>query len=392
MQPSLARQNAILLGLCQFCYMAATATGISFSGLVGMRLASDAAWATLPYLLITACTALLTLAMGPLISRTGYRATFVLGVLAGAVGGLVSVLALWWSSFALFCLGAPLQGFYQATALYYRYAAAEGAAGQDKGTAMAWVLSGGILAALVGPWLAGSTLDALPQVRYGGSFIGVAVVASLSLLPLALARLPRPAAPTADPQAAAGVRPKLTPQAWGGLFACAGGYALMMFMMVASPLAIAACGFTPVHAASVIQWHMLGMFAPSLVTGRLIGRWGAVPVALAGSALYLAAAALALAGLTLNHFHISLLLVGLGWNLLYMSGSTLIAQSPAPLRQRLLPLNEFLTFGAVAVAAGVAGWLHQTLGWQAVALSTLGLTLGLTLAAWLLWRRAVVQS
>ncbi|TJZ78727.1 MFS transporter [Chitiniphilus eburneus] len=387
MKPAFARQNAWLLGLCQFCYMAATATGISFSGLVGARLAPWPALATVPYLLITASTALATLVVPRLIARLGYRKVFALGAVIGLLGGMTCVAALFAQSFALFCLAAPLQGFYQATSLYYRYAAAESAPDAHKGSAMAWVLSGGILAAFAGPLLGGYAVDRIPGVLYAGSFIGMALMALLALLPLALTRLPAP-----PPVVAAAERPRwrdvlAAPPAMGGILACAGGYALMMFMMVASPLAIAGCGFTPVHAASVIQWHMLGMFAPSLITGRLIARFGAPRIAVAGGLLNLVACVMALAGLTLNHFHLSLLLVGLGWNLMYMGGSTLIAQSPPAARARLQSANELFTFCLVALAAGLAGWVYQALGWYAVARIALGLTLGLGVAALWLTRR-----
>ncbi|WP_353328210.1 MFS transporter [Chitiniphilus shinanonensis] len=316
-----------------------------------------------------------------------YRRVFALGAVLGMAGGLVCVTALYLQSFALFCLAAPFQGFYQATALYYRYAAAEGAPDAHKGSAMAWVLSGGILAAFAGPLLGGYAVDRVPHVLYAGSFLGMASMALLALLPLALARLPAPPPLVAPAERTPWREVLATPRALGGMLGCAGGYGLMMFMMVASPLAIAGCGFTPLHAASVIQWHMLGMFAPSLVTGRLIARFGAGRVAWAGGVLNLAACALALGGLTLNHFHASLLLVGLGWNLMYMGGSTLIAQSPPAARARLQSANELLTFSVVAAAAGLAGWVYQALGWYAVAGIALGLTLALGAAAALLVRR-----
>ncbi|WP_148714675.1 MFS transporter [Chitinolyticbacter meiyuanensis] len=387
-----SRQNAILLGLCQFCYMAATAVGISFAGLVGARLAPDPAWATVPYLLITVSTTVATLWLPRLIGRHGYRRLFASGALAGAASGTISVLALHAGSFWLFCLASPLQGCYQASALYYRYAAAETASDRDKGSAMAWVLSGGIFAAFAGPLLASHAATAVPGVPYAGSFAAVIAIALLALLPIMVARLPSP--PTASGldrlNLAAALR---APGAKAGMLACAGGYALMMFLMVATPLAVTGCGFGHAAAASVIQWHMLGMFAPSLVTGRLIARFGAGRVAAAGGVLMLLACLLALAGLTLLHFHLSLTLVGLAWNLMYMGGSTLVSQTSPAARARLQSANEFLTFGCTAVAAGLAGWVYQVQGWYAVAQwAMVLLALMAVFAGWLGWRSRVVYA
>ncbi len=386
-----SRQNAILLGLCQFCYMAATAVGISFAGLVGRQLAPDPAWATLPYLLITASTAIATLGLPRQIVAWGYRRLFALGALSGVASGMVSVAALYAGSFWLFCLAAPLQGYYQATTLYYRYAAAETAAEADKGSAMAWVLSGGIFAAFAGPMLAGRAVSAVPGVPFAGSFAAVAALTLLALIPIALARLPQSASNAHT--VSVSVRQALAmPGAIEGVLACVGGYALMMFLMVATPLAVAGCGFGPGGAASVIQWHMLGMFAPSLVTGRLITRYGPRHIAMAGAGVMLIACVLALSGLTLAHFHVALTLVGLGWNLMYMGGSTLIAQVPAPERTRLQAVNEFTTFGCVASAAGAAGWVYQAQGWYAVAQWSLGLLAALAVATIVLSRRQAAYA
>jgi MFS family permease len=138
-------------------------------------------------------------------------------------------------------------------------------------------------------------------------------------------------------------------------------------VMIASPLAMSGCGYHPQDAASVIQWHLLGMFAPSLITGKLIARFGAQKIALTGTAILLTGCALALMGTTLNVFHFSLLTVGIGWNFMYMGGSTLLTQiADIGLRSRLQSINEFVTFSFITFISGLTGWLYESLGWQAI--------------------------
>jgi MFS family permease len=148
---------------------------------------------------------------------------------------------------------------------------------------------------------------------------------------------------------------------------CTSGYAMMGMVMIASPLAMSGCGYHPQDAASVIQWHLLGMFAPSLVTGKLIARFGAQTIALAGIVILLSGCLLALTGTSLNIFHFALLIVGIGWNFMYMGGSTLLTFiEDIGLRSRLQSINEFITFSCITLISGLTGWLYESLGWQAM--------------------------
>ncbi len=355
-------RNAALLGLCQFLLMASASVGISYNGLVGQQLAHSTALATLPFLSMTATTALLTLYLPAVLARLGYQRLFLAGAALGILGSLLAALAVWLGVFWLFCAAGLLLGAFQASALYYRFAAAESVAAPHKSTAIAWVLNGGILAALLGPILAGHSLHWF-AVDYLGSYLAVALLVVLALPIVLCVRLPaRQPMPSAELPSVAQVL--AYPQARVAIIFCAGSYAMMMLVMLASPLAMSHCGFAAGDAASVIQWHLLGMFAPSLLTGKLIARYGALAVAVAGAAILILGCIVALLGLALAHFHWALMLVGVGWNLMYMGGSTLVTQVPeANLRARLQSLNEFVTFAVMTLTAGAAGVLYQELGW-----------------------------
>lgn len=377
--------SAICLGLCQFLFMASVAVGIAFNSLVGKQLAPDPSLATLPFLGMMGATAALTLFMPKGLSRLGYRGVFILGAGVGALGCALATYSIWFEHFALFCLAGALIGVYQASALYYRFAAADAVDGPLKSTAIAWVLSGGIAAALIGPMIGKNFLHSLP-VEYTGAYLAAMVLCLLAMPVFAFAPLPkRQAAPSAP--VAWWPLPKIAVQA---MLFCTVGYCLMLMVMLASPLAMAGCGFHAGDAASVIQWHLLGMFAPSLMTGKWIARWGAPAVAWTGVAILAVGCAVALASTSLLAFHAALFVVGVGWNFMYMGGSTLLTLIPdAPLRAKLQAINEFCTFTSVTLASGLTGWVYAQLGWQAILIMGITLLAGLFAAQWA--RKPAVQ-
>ncbi len=354
---------AVILGLCQFLFMAAIAVGISFNALVGKALAPSPSLATLPMFFMMGSTALLTLQMPKILAHFGYRKSFLIGALAGAVGGVLAVVANVTHSFSVFCVAGFFMGIYQASAMYYRFAAADAVTLERKSSAIAWVLNGGILAALFGPLIGSYSLHFF-NVDYVGSYAATGLLALLALPLLFFVPLSARNAAVAIPKFSI---KSINFHIFSAMLFCTAGYAVMGMVMLASPLAMSGCGYHPQDAASVIQWHLLGMFAPSLITGKLIARFGAQKIALLGTAILLGGCALALLGTSLSVFHFALLIVGVGWNFMYMGGSTLLTHIPdAGLRSRLQSINEFMTFACITVISGLTGWLYDALGWQAI--------------------------
>lgn len=379
-------KNPVLLGLCQFLLMVSASVGLSYNGLVGESLAASPAFATLPFLTMSATTALLVLILPAIFARLGYQWTFALGAALGVLSSLLAAAAIGLHSFILFCAAGILLGCYQSSALYYRFAAADSVDGPHKSTAIAWVLNGGILAALLGPILASHSLHWFP-LDYLGSYLAVAALGLLALPLIACLRLPQRQAVSSS--AAVPLASLLkAPRALTAILFCAGSYALMMLVMLASPLAMHGCGFAAQDAASVIQWHLLGMFVPSLLTGKLIARYGAAVIAYIGCAILILGCGIAVSGISLMHFHWALMLVGVGWNFMYIGGSTLITQADISIRPRLQSINEFITFAVTSVTAGATGWMYHHLGWKP--LLQLAVVLVLLLCAFVLvdqWRK-----
>ncbi|CAG4890881.1 MFS transporter [Paraburkholderia gardini] len=365
------RRGARVLAVCQALYTSSVSIDLTLTGLVGYTLADDKALATLPFSLITVAAALTTIFASFLMARVGRRAGFVLGAGVGAAGGAISVYAIFHHSFWAFCAGTATVGVFQAFAQYYRLAAADAVGGEAKGRAISTVLAGGVFAAVAGPALAAWSRDWLAPVAFAGSYALVTVFGLLSIVLLALFyrdHVPAhaSAAVTAEP-----ARPLgdivLQPVFLAALANNALGYAVMMFVMTATPIAALACGHTIGDGARIIQWHLVGMFAPSFFTGRLIRRFGVLRVIGVGIVLSALCAVIALRSTDLPHFYAALACLGVGWNFMFVGGSTLLSQSYRPSeRAKTQATSEFTTFAFSALGSLFAGQLLAHFGWAVI--------------------------
>jgi predicted MFS family arabinose efflux permease len=360
-------RNVLVLAACQGLYLSASSIQVALSGIVGATLAPDKLLATLPFSLITAMTAATTIPASLLMARLGRRAGFVLGALLGGTGGAISTAAIFAQSFPAFCLGNALMGCFQAVAQYYRFAAADAAEAKAKSRAVSWVMAGGVAAAVLGPEISHRTKDLFAPVAFAGSYLAISVLAGLSILLLSFLVLPPP--PSAA--AAQGGR-RLAEIARQPAFIAAVannvlGYAAMVFIMTATPLAAVACGHSSDDAIGIIRLHLIGMFGPSFFTGSLIARYGVTRILTLGSGLLLLSAAVSLAGVALVNFWVALALLGLGWNFMYVGGTTLLTAAYRPEeRAKTQAASEFITFGVVALSSLVSGGVLGRFGWGAV--------------------------
>jgi MFS family permease len=361
---------ARVLAVCQALYTSSVSIDLTLTGLVGYTLADDKALATLPFSLITVAAALTTIFASFLMARVGRRAGFVLGAGVGALGGAVSVWAIFHHSFWAFCAGTATVGVFQAFAQYYRLAAADAVGLEGKSRAISTVLAGGVVAAVCGPLLAAWSKDWLAPVAFAGSY---ALVTGFGLLSIALlALLYRDAAPIVNTTATHEAARPLGEIVRQPIFAAALannalGYAVMMFVMTATPIAAVACGHTIGDGAAIIQWHLVGMFAPSLFSARLIKHFGVLRVIGAGIVLSGLCGVLALRSTDLPHFYAALACLGVGWNFMFVGGSTLLAQSYRPSeRAKTQATSEFTTFAFSALGSLFAGQLLARFGWVTI--------------------------
>lgn len=359
------KKNVFLLAAAQAMFMTCGSLLVATSALVGYRLTPDKTLATLPLGLQMLANMLTSIPASMLMQRIGRRAGFLLGSTLGMLGTGLSAYAILHDSFALFALGAFLGGIFASFANYYRFAAADTATEDYRSTAISYVLAGGVIAAFIGPNLARWSGDWL-AAPFAGSYLALSAILVLSFITLLFLDIPRPAFDLhhgGRPLAQIVRQPVFIVAVIGGMF----GYGTMTLVMSATPLAMHAHSHAFSDTAFVIEWHVLGMFAPSFFTGRLIHRFGALQIMLLGALLDGACVLVNLTGTSVAHFWLALFLLGVGWNFLFIGATTLLTETYTPREKaKTQALNDFLVFSSVAFAALSAGALHERLGWRAV--------------------------
>lgn len=340
-------------------------TMAAVSGLAGLAFASDPANATLPVTCYVVGGALSTFSISMLMAKLGRRAGFRVGAATGVAGALLGAWAAQSHSFELLCVGTFVLGIAAAFSQYYRFAAAEVAPLEFRSRAVSWVLSGGIVGAIVGP--EGSRFTkGLTAEPFVGSFVSLAVLAAVAFLLIGVLHLPQA---TVRQAVEPGLWRRLLrrPPFWGAVISAVVGYAVMLFLMTATPIAMHQCHHGYDDTARVIEWHVLGMFVPSFFTGSLIQRFGVRRMIAIGALLNLACAAVNLSGTTVAHFWVALALLGVGWNFMFIGGTTLLTTAASADEQPLAQgINESLTLFSNAIASGLAGYLLHRVGWQAM--------------------------
>jgi len=362
------RRNVIILAICQALSMSGSSLVMTISALAGKMLAGDPALATVPMAVQFLVTMMSTVPASLLMGRVGRKIGFCVGQTFGITGAALSCWALFEGSFNWFVVGGALLGVHNAFWQYYRFAAADTAGPEFRAKAISYVLTGGVLAAVIGPQISKSTFDLFDPIQFAGGYVGVIALSTLTIVLLQMIRIPKPPKPSADAPAG---RPMLEiarqPVFMVAVLSSMVGYATMTFIMQATPLAMQICGFGFTDTATIIQWHVLAMFAPSFFTGHLIKRIGVINVILIGTLCNFFAMAVNFSGVDFSNFWAGLMLLGVGWNFMFIGGTTLVTEAYRPEEQsRVQAFNDLLVFGCVATAAFGSGYLQAKFGWLAV--------------------------
>jgi MFS family permease len=361
-----AQRNVLILASAQGLAVTGTIMVTTASALVGHLLAADKSLATLPIALQFTATMAVTIPASLLMARIGRRAGFILGASTQMVGAGCAAYAIVQGSFLLFCLSGLLLGMANATSQYYRFAAADAADAKFKPKAISFVLTGGVAAAVFGPEMATLTRDYLPLYPFAGLFLFICGLSVVNMAVLGFLKIPKP--PRSHfgggrPMGQIIAQPVFIVAAFGGMIA----YGVMVLVMTATPLAMAACNYAFNDSAFVIQWHVLGMFAPAFFTGHLISRFGVLTVMQVGVVLLIGSIAASITGISIPHFWVGLVLLGVGWNFLFVGATTLLTEAYLPEEKaKVQAINDFLVFGASAAGSFAAGHLLHTVGWEAV--------------------------
>jgi predicted MFS family arabinose efflux permease len=386
-------RNLWLLALCQGLFLTNNVTFIAINGLVGFSLAPFGWMATLPVRGYVVGGALST----PLVAKSqahfGRRTSFQIGLAVALFSAGLAAWAVADRNFWLLVSATVIAGYYSANGQLYRFAAAELSLPDFREKAVSLVLAGGLIGAVVGPNLAARSRS-LTETPFVGAYLVLAGVALLAMALMAFIVFPPP--PVAHAGAQGGRPLNIIMRQPGFMVACisaALGYGVMNLLMAATPLAMQQCGLGFDDVALVLEWHVIGMFAPGFFTGNLIKRFGTLSVMAVGLLLNLACIAVALTGVQLHQFTIALLLLGVGWNFLFTGSTTLALGAYRPEeKDRAQAAINFCVFAVMALTSFASGALVTTQGWNLLNLGSLvpvGLT-GLALA-WLALQRRQLQ-
>jgi predicted MFS family arabinose efflux permease len=308
---------------------------------------------------------------------------------------MAGAFAAWWAmnqaSLLMLCLATFITGLYSAFAASLRFAAADAADAWRptfKARAISLVLTGGIVGGVIGPEISKWSRTWLPT-QFAGSYLTLAGFALLSLLLAQWLRLPagaQAAQAAADPRPARPLAEILRqPACWTAIVTAAFAYGIMNLLMVATPLAMEVCKHPYALAALVLEWHVIGMFAPGLFTGSVIQRFGVLPIIVTGCALMLACSLVALTGVDLMQFLVALTLLGVGWNFMYTGATTLITGAYRPSeKNRVQGFMDLCVFTTMVTSSAASGAMLLVNGWSVLNLLALPfVVLVLGCALWL---------
>ena len=378
------KRNVFLLAFSQAVLMTGTSLMITTSALVGMQLAPSAALATVPLGVQFLAMMFSTFPASFLMKRVGRRLGFMFSAVLGFCGAGICTYAIFSSSFMLFALGSFFLGVFNGFGQFYRFAAADVATAEYRSRAISWVLAGGVIAAFIGPNLARFTRDSL-SIPFAGSYAALLGVYILSLLIAALLSIPKPSDEERHGEARSLISIASQPSYFVAVISAIVGYGVMNLVMTATPLAMEAYQHPFADTAFVIQWHILGMFIPSFFTGHLIKRFGVLNIMLIGAALLICCVGVNFSGVGVMHFWTGLVLLGIGWNFLFIGATTLLTETYTPAEKaKAQAMNDFLVFGTVTFTAFSSGALHNAFGWQVVNLGVIPLiVIALIATMWL---------
>jgi MFS family permease len=359
-------KNVLALAVCQGLLIANNITVISLGSLTGYRLAAEKALATLPATGYIAGGALSTYGLSLFMKRYGRRAGFTLGTLAGMLGAAVCTTAIALDSFWLFCLGALIAGVYAACGGYYRFAAADVSSDKFKSRAISLVLAGGIIGGILGPESSKLTKE-LFSVTFLGSYAALMVFALAALMIIRFMDLPPPHAQESKAHGRPLAIITKQPVFIVALLGAVTSYAIMNLLMGATPLAMQMCGLPFPSATLVIEWHIIGMFAPALVAGWLVHRFGVLRIMGLGVVTYIGCTVAALSGQTVLNFWLSGTLLGVGWCFLYVGATTLLTEAYRPEEKaRAQGINDMTVFVVMGTTSAISGVILYRLGWNAL--------------------------
>ena len=369
--------SILLLSICFSLSASTSSLSVSASSIVGLQIAENKALATFPLTFHLLGTMLAGIPASMLMKFIGRRYGFLIGTGIGTFGAASASLAIIYSSFPFFCLSIFCLGILNGFAQLYRFTAVEVSSIELRTKAVSYVMLGGIAAGFIGPAIAAEGKDYIENAQFAGSYLSIILLYFFIVIILMRIRLPQPSVEeqTGDtrPLKVIFMQPKFIVSVLSAMI----GYGVMAMIMTATPLAMTkGNGYPFSDAAFIIQWHALGMFAPSFITGSLIKRFGAVQIIFTGIFLNFICIAINISGTELINYWSALVLLGVGWNFMFVAGTTMVTETYQPAEKAIVQgVNDFLVFGTAALCSLLSGVLQTSFGWETVNLSAIPLLL-----------------
>ena len=388
-KPRLFNKNILLLAACQGLYLTNNVTFLAVNGLVGFTLTPIPWIATLPLMAYVLGAALSTIIVAKVQAQYGRKKSFQFALLVAVLAALVCAYAAYSKSFTLLIIGTAVAGYYSANGLLYRFVAPELTHPNLREKAISIVLAGGLIGGVLGP-----NLSSWSKNLFDTQFLGAYLILSIAgVIAIGLMQIIDFPDDYRTNQSSDTGRPLkeiiLQPVFLVSLICASIGYGVMNLMMAGTPLAMQVCGFDFPNTAKVLQYHVIGMFAPGFFTGHLVKRFGPLKIMSVGAILNFISLFIMLSGSDLAHFISALFLLGVAWNFLF-NGSTVLAMSsfkPEEKNKAEAAIN-FCVFGTMAISSFSSGALVTTQGWQFLNIGTMIPTVFVALSiSWLYFNR-----
>jgi len=392
-KPRLLNKNILLLAVCQGFYLTNNVTFLAVNGLVGFALTPIPWMATLPLMAYVLGAAISTIIVAKVQAIYGRKRSFQFALFIAFIAALICAYATFSKSFILLMVGTTVAGYYSANGLLYRFVAPELTHPSLKEKAVSIVLAGGLIGGILGPNLSSWSKNIF-DAQFMGAYLILAVAGLLGIIVMQFMDFPddyrtNQATHTGRPLKEIIMQPPFLV----ALIGSALGYGVMNLMMAGTPLAMQVCGFDFANTAQVLQYHVIGMFAPGFFTGHLVKRYGPLPIMVIGVALNFISIFIMLSGSDLYHFLVALFLLGVAWNFLFNASTILAISSFRPEEKNKAEATiNFCVFGTMAVSSFSSGALVTTQGWQFLNIGSLAPTVIISCAiGWLFFHRQQVK-
>ena len=383
--------NVPILTVAQALMMSSNSLIVATAALVGYNLAEDKSLATLPLAVQFIAVMCTSIPAAMLMEKIGRKPAFLVACLFGIGGGALTSFGIMQSEFWIFVAGTTLIGIFNGFGNYYRFTAADSVAVPYKGKAVSYMMLGGVVAAVAGPTLARNSREWMDSAEFAGSYMMLMLLYGASFIVLSFLKIEQKSSDSNDTEEPSRPLSEIIrqPDYMVALICGMFGYAIMSFVMTATPLAMDQASFLFDDTSIVIQWHVMAMFAPSFFTGTLIVRFGVLRILFSGAVFGVLCVTINLMGTQLVHFLSALICLGLSWNFLYVGATTLLSETYRKSeRNKAQAMNDFIIFTTVSIGALSSGALQNAYGWQAVNRGVIPFLMIIFMAViWLHWHR-----